>query len=314
MDIAAIEAEIAASNKENDEASKEDLPKTGGPIDEKGFTLLISDGSLKKKVLKEGEGDSFPDGTYVTVHYSGMLDNGKVFDSSRQRNRPFEFKIGQGQVIKGWDMGVATMKAGEISMLACGPDLAYGAKGSAPHIKPNATLYFEIEILSATPPHDPISQRITEAKSMKEKANKHYGDKQYPSAIHIYAKALDRISYSWGATPYEETEIRTLRLALYSNLAAARLNNNELEESVIASEAVLEMDQRNVKALFRLSKAKKGLGSFGDAISYLELAAKYDPNDSTIRAELASVKKAHEAFKSKEKKIYSTMLFGSEST
>lgn len=79
--------------------------------------------------------------------YVGTLTNGNKFDSSRDRGRPFQFKLGQGQVIRGWDEGVAQMSIGEKATLTCSPDYAYGARGFPPVIPPNSTLVFEVELL-----------------------------------------------------------------------------------------------------------------------------------------------------------------------
>uniref|UniRef100_A0A3B4A361 peptidylprolyl isomerase n=1 Tax=Periophthalmus magnuspinnatus TaxID=409849 RepID=A0A3B4A361_9GOBI len=86
-------------------------------------------------------------GQKVSVHYTGTLTNGEKFDSSKDRGRPFEFTLGQGEVIKGWDEGVAQMCVGEVARLTCTPDYAYGARGYPPVIPPNATLVFEVELL-----------------------------------------------------------------------------------------------------------------------------------------------------------------------
>lgn len=95
-----------------------------------------------------GTGDSPKPGQNVTVHYTGTLENGTKFDSSVDRGQPLPFRIGTGAVIKGWDEGVMTMKVGGKRRLIVPPKLGYGAAGFPPSIPPNATLIFEVELLS----------------------------------------------------------------------------------------------------------------------------------------------------------------------
>lgn len=102
---------------------------------------------LKMETLKEGNGKVAQMGQYVTVHYVGTLPNGKEFDSSRRKGEPFSFKLGNGEVIQGWDQGVAGMKIGETRRLIVPPDLAYGADGRPPVIPPNSPLHFDVELL-----------------------------------------------------------------------------------------------------------------------------------------------------------------------
>jgi FKBP-type peptidyl-prolyl cis-trans isomerase FkpA len=97
--------------------------------------------------LTPGTGPVAKPGDHVSVHYVGTLTDGKKFDSSRDRNQPFQFTLGQGQVIKGWDEGVAGMKVGEKRRLTIPPAMAYGPQGRPPVIPPNSTLIFEVELM-----------------------------------------------------------------------------------------------------------------------------------------------------------------------
>jgi peptidylprolyl isomerase len=108
---------------------------------------ITTDSGLKYIVVKEGDGATPQTGNNVTVHYTGTLEDGTKFDSSRDRRQPFSFKIGVGQVIKGWDEGVGTMKVGEQRTLIVPPELGYGQRGAGGVIPPNATLIFDVELL-----------------------------------------------------------------------------------------------------------------------------------------------------------------------
>ena len=94
-----------------------------------------------------GTGPEAKAGAMVRVHYTGTLTNGKKFDSSRDRNQPFPFQLGEGQVIKGWDEGVAGMKVGGKRKLTIPPSAGYGPGGMPPVIPPNSTLLFDVELL-----------------------------------------------------------------------------------------------------------------------------------------------------------------------
>ncbi|XP_053970537.1 FK506-binding protein 59-like [Hylaeus volcanicus] len=106
------------------------------------------DEGVLKEIIKEGVGDELPSpGCNVIVDYTGYFMDGTIFDTSKDRNGHFKFKLKEGSLIKAWDIGVATMKKGEVAMLTCAPKYAYGKNGNPPVIPPNATLKFEIELI-----------------------------------------------------------------------------------------------------------------------------------------------------------------------
>lgn len=109
--------------------------------------VVTTDSGLQYVDLVEGTGATPQAGQTVVVHYTGTLENGTKFDSSRDRNQPFSFQLGAGRVIRGWDEGISTMKVGGRRQLIIPPDLGYGARGAGGVIPPNATLIFDVELL-----------------------------------------------------------------------------------------------------------------------------------------------------------------------
>lgn len=115
---------------------------------ESNMTARVTDSGLKIEDLQLGQGATAEASKTVTVHYTGWLENGVKFDSSVDRDDPFRFSLGRGQVIRGWDEGVAGMQVGGKRKLTIPPQLGYGAAGAGGVVPPNATLIFDVELLA----------------------------------------------------------------------------------------------------------------------------------------------------------------------
>jgi FKBP-type peptidyl-prolyl cis-trans isomerase len=125
------------------------VPNTKAPTKVTGDGVKTASG-LQYWDIKVGTGQVAKDGDHVKVHYTGWLTSGKKFDSSVDAHQPFELTLGKGEVIKGWDEGIAGMKVGGKRQLRIPPDLAYGAQGYPGAIPPNATLIFDVQLLAIT--------------------------------------------------------------------------------------------------------------------------------------------------------------------
>jgi len=133
MSATSTESETLIALSLEDVANKEDVKTT--------------ESGLRYVDIQKGEGEMPQQGDTVVVHYTGSLADGTKFDSSRDRDRPFSFKLGKGQVIKGWEEGIATMRVGGRRQLIIPPELGYGQRGAGGVIPPNATLIFDVELL-----------------------------------------------------------------------------------------------------------------------------------------------------------------------
>ncbi|XP_039800704.1 peptidyl-prolyl cis-trans isomerase FKBP20-1-like isoform X2 [Panicum virgatum] len=151
---------------------------------------LSGDGGVLKTVVRKAKddaiapSDSLPlvDGTHVhscvlskhcIFHYEGTLaENGEVFDTTHEDNSIFSFEIGQGAVIKAWDIALRTMKVGEVAKLTCKPEYAYGTAGSPPEIPPNATLIFEVELVACRPRKGSSVGSVSDEKARLEELKK----------------------------------------------------------------------------------------------------------------------------------------------
>jgi len=141
------------STEETDEgaAIAEDLAAQGPPAGFEDQDYATTESGLQYAIVEEGSGEQPETGDVVRVHYTGLLADGTEFDSSRGGGEPFQFALGRGQVIPGWDEGIGLLHEGGTAKLVVPPDLGYGAQGSGGVIPPNATLYFDVELVEILP-------------------------------------------------------------------------------------------------------------------------------------------------------------------
>jgi hypothetical protein len=166
------------------------------------FLLAQSDtvttaSGLKYIVVKEGNGKKAKVGAAVEVHYTGWLTDGKKFDSSRDRGVPIEFTLGEGQVIKGWDEGIALMRVGGKMRLIIPPELAYGSKAVGDIIPANSTLIFDVELMSVHKALKPVADTLLMV----------IFDKDVKTAIEVYHDLKDNYENDYN---FKEGQLNTL--------------------------------------------------------------------------------------------------------
>lgn len=244
------------------------------------------------------------------------MTDGTKFDSSVDRGQPFKFTIGQGQVIKGWDEGFATMKVGERAMLTIQSDYGYGDTGSPPKIPPKATLNFEVELLGFEEKHKEkwqmtSEERISMADKLKAEGTVLFKSGHYEEAAAKYEKAayysVDE-GLSGNKIPEEE---RSLYVSCCSNAAMCYVKLKQWTEATAACNKVLEIDSEantNIKALYRRGLSRLHMGFLKE--SKLDLLAAYnlDASNKDVRRALASLKEANAEAKKKEKAAFGGMF------
>lgn len=295
---------------------------------------------MTKRVIQEGEGDERPeDGYEVTVHYTGTFEDGKEFDSSHSRGSPFNFTLGSGSVIKGWEIGLKTMKLHEIAEFSLPPELAYGERGSPPTIPPNARLIFIIELmgwaLDDSDNQKPVyrmtlEERIAKCQEKKNAGGNHFKDGKYDLAIRQYrdimklaeisefiddGKVVELDSCQSSQMPAESDQEKAQRLELkqmllvsYLNLALCYLKVNKLKECIVNCDNALELDPKNVKARFRKGLAFLPTNDYEKALEQFEAVLEIDPNNTEAKARKNACNLALRTYYQKQKDIYKNLF------
>lgn len=288
------------------------------------------DRGIMKKVLKHGIGNVVPAGSLVRVHYNGYLEfSEEPFDSSRLRGKPEKIGLGTGEQILGWEIGMGSMKKGETARFLISPAYAYGRMGCPPRIPADSSVMFEIELLNfvdrgAADEYNCSSHDIRSisnfekmfkvAKSLREVGNEAFKHKKNSQALKSYRKAADLIEKCRLANEDEENCKKELCLILYLNACLCCLNLREYGKSAMFAKQALQIDQRNVKALFRLGKAQLLMGETERSRKSLLDAQRYDPGNKEIRNELLILEDHLTRHHKMEKSMYGKMFQTEEKT
>lgn len=289
-----------------------------------------------KEIIHDGDGDDSPvDGDEVTVHYTGQFEDGNEFDSSHVRGSPFNFTVGTGSVIKGWEIAIKTMKRNELAKFSIPSEYAYGSRGSPPTIPPDTRLIFIIDLLdwvSGDEEKKPvyrmsIDERISKCQEKKEAGGSHFKEGKFDQAIRQYRDImklaiisefsddgkvveLDNSEISSKNDPenVKKQELKQLLLVGHLNLALCYLKVNKLDECISNCDSALKIDPKNVKAHFRKGLAYLPTNDYEKALKQFDTVLEIDPNNAEAKAQKTVCNTALRNYYQKQKDIFKNMF------
>lgn len=230
---------------------------------------ITTNSGLKYLILSKGTGVRAELNKNVEVHYTGFLTDGKVFDSSVERGDPIEFILGTGQVIAGWDEGIALMNVGDKLRLIIPSNLAYGEKGAGKIIPPNSTLIFDVELISIGDPKPSINEALMDlilSDSIPAAINKYHElKKNNPNDYNFKESQLNGFGYQLLQVGKTDQAIAVLKLNVesypesanvYDSIGEAYMIKGNKEEALMNYEKSLKLNPKNKNAEDNIKKLK----------------------------------------------------------
>ncbi|KAK2172421.1 hypothetical protein NP493_962g00018 [Ridgeia piscesae] len=282
------------------------------------------DKGVLKDMLRQGTGNVLPSDAFVTVHYNAYLEySDEPYDSTWLRSAPVRFSLGQGEVIAGLELAIASMKVGELSKFLVTPQYGYGKFGCPPRIPGNATLLFRIEMIKFVECGG-VNQfyRMTHAQKKdagfslikkvalkhRQDAKEHFEGGRYVRAAKAYETAVKCLEECHLQNSEEEVEQQKMLLHLYINSAICQLRLNHHVRVLSYCHQALDIQEQNVKAFFLKGKALRLMGEFSRARTFLCKAQRIAPNSSDITKELEKLAQDVKNFRAMEQDMCRKMF------
>ncbi|XP_065550478.1 inactive peptidyl-prolyl cis-trans isomerase FKBP6 isoform X2 [Lathamus discolor] len=289
----------------------------------RGLQDLSGDGGVRKQELRPGTGPAMPPDASVAVKFSGYLEHqDKPFCTNCYRKSPGLMKLGKDITLLGLEVGLLTMKKGELSRFVFTPDYAYGQQGCPPLIPPSATVVFEVEVLDFldTAESDaffeltaeqqaafPLQKVLRVADTERQFGNYLYRKRHLDDAKDRYKKALSILGLS-PSSEAEQRQINASKLLLLLNLSLTYLKLKRPTQALVYGEKALEIDQRNAKALFRCGQACLCMTEYKKARDFLARAQRIQPFNHDINSELKKLASCYRDYLNKEKEMCCRMF------
>ncbi|XP_055559233.1 inactive peptidyl-prolyl cis-trans isomerase FKBP6 [Falco cherrug] len=300
----------------------------------RGLRDLTGDGGVRKAELRPGSGPAVPPAASAavfspflalgcTVKYSGYLEHRDVpFCTNGYDRSPGLMKLGKDITLRGLEIGLLTMKKGEVARFVFTPDYAYGCQGCPPLIPPNATVMFEVEVLDFLDSDEsdrffeltaeqqdtfPLQKVLKVADTEREFGNYLYRKQHFESAKDRYKRAFSILGRS-PSSEAEQCQIDASRLLVLLNLSLTYLKLERPAQALAYGEKALEIDRRNAKALFRCGQACLCMTEYEKARDFLVRAQRIQPFNHDINNELKKLASCYKNYMEKEKQMCCRMF------
>lgn len=281
-----------------------------------------------KRVIESGSGLVIPIGSRVRVHYNAYFEmNDEPFDSTYLRNKSFEFKLGNGEVVAGLDIAVSTMKKREKSQFIIEPEFYCGKAGCPPRVPADTPVLFQIEVISFIEANAFDSYELTSddqrkklnlaqilqiCNCLRELGNDNYGRKLYKEASKKYRKSIYLLDNTSVKDEAEETRWKAVMLKLYLNMSAVCLKQSKPKKCIYYCKLALDFEPQNVKSLFRYGQSLRILQDFERSRKFLLRAYNLVPSNKDIANEIEKLNEMVGKYNLLEKDIYKRMFKSSD--